>query len=630
LKVKSEVPVIVCLGNPPYDRHEATIADEEGAVLNRARTGGWVRWGDEPTHSDAIFSKFLDPAVAAGHGVHVKNLYNLYVYFWRWALWKVFEQDSARGPGVVSFISASSYLDGDAFCGMREHMRRICDEIWILDLGGEGRGTRRSENIFAIQTPVSIAIAVRARKAKEDRPAKVHYAKIEGGRDAKLAALDAIAEFKKVKWQDCPDNWHAPFRPAGRGKYFDWPLLTDLMPWQHSGVQAKRTWPIAPDAESLERRWRALLRSDDRSKAFRETEDRRTDRAYRVSLGEDASSTPVAELPKNAPAPKMHRYGYRTLDRQFILADARLLSRPRPDLWRAHGDRQIYVTSLLTKPLGGGPALTACSSPPDLDHFSGRGAKDVAPLYRDARGSEPNLFPCMLNTFGAHYRRKLSPEDMLAYFYGILAHPAFTARFSKELETRQLRVPIARDPKLFEKVRAAGARLLWLHTYGERFVPKGKRRGRVPRGAAKCVKAVPGRADAHPESFEHNASTETLRVGEGEFRPVAREVFEFEVSGLKVVQSWLKYRMKRGAGKKSSPLDDIRPERWTGQFTTELLELLWVLEATVVEYPKQETFLEEVVGGPCFRADEMPEVPPELREPPGDRPSEDDMFGGAI
>ncbi len=40
LKVKSNVPVIVCLGNPPYDRHEAAT-DE-----NKARTGGWVRWGD--------------------------------------------------------------------------------------------------------------------------------------------------------------------------------------------------------------------------------------------------------------------------------------------------------------------------------------------------------------------------------------------------------------------------------------------------------------------------------------------------------------------------------------------------------------------------------------------------------
>ena len=68
LEVKSAVPVLVCLGNPPYDRHEAARPD------NGDRTGSWVRWGDNGKGADAIFRDFLDPAIAAGHGVHVKNL----------------------------------------------------------------------------------------------------------------------------------------------------------------------------------------------------------------------------------------------------------------------------------------------------------------------------------------------------------------------------------------------------------------------------------------------------------------------------------------------------------------------------------------------------------------------------
>jgi Type ISP C-terminal specificity domain len=79
------------------------------------------------------------------------------------------------------------------------------------------------------------------------------------------------------------------------------------------------------------------------------------------------------------------------------------------------------------------------------------------------------------------------------------------------------------------------------------------------------------------------------------FAPVGPEVYNFEVSGLKVVQSWLGYRMKKAKGKKSPPLDDIRPEKWTGEFTTELLELLWVLEATVARYPAQAELLAAVV-----------------------------------
>ena len=608
LEVKSTVPVIVCLGNPPYDRHEAATLD------NQARTGGWVRWGDDGER--AIFHDFLAPVVAAGHGGHLKNLYNLYVYFWRWASWKVFEHDTAHGPGVISFISASSYLDGDAFGGMREHLRRQCDDIWILDIGGEGRGARRSDNVFAIQTPVAIAVAVRAEAAKPDTPAAVRYARIDGARNEKLAALDAITGFSSVAWQDCPAEWQAPFRPAGRGAYFDWPLLTDLMPWQHSGVQLKRTWPIAPDAETLERRWRGLLNAENRSEAFRGSGDREAHGTYHVALTKANDSTPIANLPNDAPIPEVQRYAYRSFDRQYIIADGRLMSRPRPDLWRVHGDQQVYVTSLLTKSLGVGPTLTTCATIPDLDHFSGRGAKDTMPLFRTADASQANILPGLLDILGTAYQRIVTPEDFLAYVYGALAQPAFTARFAAELETRALRVPITKDAALFEQLRAVGARLLWLHTYGERFVPEGEQHGRVPSGAARCTQTVPGDAEGYPDSFAYSDATRTLHVGDGAFAPVAPDIYEFEVSGLKVVQSWLKYRMRKGAGRKSSPLDDIRPARWTSAFTTELLELLWVLEATAALYPEQENLLKAVVEGACFQADDLPPVPDDMRRPP--------------
>jgi len=233
-----------------------------------------------------------------------------------------------------------------------------------------------------------------------------------------------------------------------------------------------------------------------------------------------------------------------------------------------------------------------------------------------------------LELLGNTYNCKVTPEDFIAYAYGLLAQPAFTARYAKELETRELRAPITKDAALFARVREIGTRLLWLHTYAERFVPRGKQRGQVPRGAARCIKAVPGDTNGYPDSFDFNDATQTLRVGAGEFRPVAVEVFEFEVSGLKVVQSWLKYRMKKGVGKKSSPLDDIRPERWTSQFTTELLELLWVLEATVEGYPEQAELLHTVIADPCFRAEELSHVPDEARKPLAARPFEGGLFEG--
>ena len=324
-------------------------------------------------------SDFIEPAKASGHGGDIKNLYNFYVYFWRWALWKVFEHDTVGGPGIVSFISASSYLDGDAFSGMREHMRKICDEIWIIDLGGEGRGTRQSENVFAIQTPVAIAIAIRIKGADLNKPATVHYASIEGSRREKLAKLDSIHGIDAVKWQDCLTDWQDPFRPTVESsKYFSWPLLTDLMPWQHSGSQAKRTWPIGPEKGVLKRRWKVLLDSQDRSKQFKETRDRTIYSDCHPLRKTDEKKKAIYELSSDSPVPTIEPYAYRSYDRQWILADSRLGDYLRPVLWQIHSEHQVYLSSLLSHPLGNGPALTCSALIPDLHHFRGSyGAKEV-------------------------------------------------------------------------------------------------------------------------------------------------------------------------------------------------------------------------------------------------------------
>ncbi len=624
LNVKAQLPVIVCLGNPPYDRHAASVE------TNKAQTGGWVRWGEDGKGTNAIFKDFLDPAIVAGHSVRVHNLYNLYVYFWRWALWKVFEGKESAGPGVVSFISASSYLEGDAFCGMREQMRRLCDEIWIIDLGGEGRGTRKSKNVFAIQTPVAIAIAVRYGKSSKSKPATVHYAPlVDGTRSEKLKSLNEIINFASLQWEECHDDWQAPFRPAGKGDYFEWPKVTDIFPWQQCGVKAGRKWVIDPNKETLENRWRKLCNAekDNRGKLFRDspTGHKATDSPEQLPpIG--GKLKPIVELPKNEPPPDIGWYAYRSFDRQYMIVDARMLDRSAPALWFVRGECQTYLTSLFSYALGNGPAVTASTNIPDLDHFRGSaGAKAVMPLYRDAMGEDANILPGTLEKLSKVCGRKVTPEDFLAYVYGVLAQPAFTCRYAEELGTRELRVPITKNAALFAQVRDVGARLLWLQTYAQRFVPKGKCQGQVPRGSTRCVKAVPGDEENYPKDFEYIESTKTLRVGVGEFSPVAPEVFAFEVSGLKVVQSWLGYRMKKPKGKKSSPLDAITTTEWPSQFTDELLDLLWVLEATLAEYPAQAKLLAAVVKGPCFKADELPPVPDAARKPPA-RASKGGLF----
>lgn len=610
LKVKDTVPVLVCIGNPPYDRHPAGGS--------RARTGGWVRHGDEgdPT-SVPILESFLKPVRDAGKGGQLKNIYNLYVYFWRWALWKVFEHNAPDCPGIVTYISAASYLDGDAFAGMREQLRRECDDVWIIDLGGENRGPRKSENVFNIQTPVAIAIAVRYGRSSTTKPAQVRYARIEGSRDEKYAALEAVNSFSDLKWKKCPTGWSDRLRPAGKGDFFKWPELIDVFPWQHSGSQFKRTWPIAPDQGTLRRRWEALASSTDKAILFKETRDRRVDKSY-PSLDGSARARPLADENVVNRMPSTQRYGFRSLDIQWALIDTRLGDFLRPALWHTCSNRQLFFTSLLTTaPLSNGPAVMATAVVPDLHHFRGSfGAKDCVPVWRDAEATRPNVTPGLLNKLTSDYGENVTPEDLFAYCYGVLSHPLYTEMLATELEGSGPRVPVTEDIDLYHQARDLGKKLIWLHTYGERLVPKGMKVGTVPPGQASCIQGISDDPEHYPEKFNYMSKTKTLVVGDGEIAPVPQDVWDYEVSGFNILSSWLSYRMKHPTGKKSSPLDSIGPERWTSSMTEELLTLIWILEHTVEINKQQAAVFKKVVAGPLFEAKELPQPKPEDRLSP--------------
>lgn len=619
LEIKKSKPILICLGNPPYDRHAAF----NGA--NRKETGGWIRWGDENENGEydprhALLEDFAEPVRAAGQGGQLKNLYNLYVYFWRWAMWKVFEQGEQDAPGIVSFITASSFLEGAAFLGMRERMRRQCDEIWIIDLGGDGRGSRTEENVFNIQTPVCITLAVRYGCKNVDSPASVHYAQIVGTKNEKLNILERITDFDSLAWSDCPESWQAKMVPEGKGEYFTYPLLQDLFPWQQSGVKAGRTWVIGSDKNLLERRWNVIFQTKDiqeRRNLFKD--------APPSTGGCHIESSPTGIFTSNRLEPiatsrtleyeKIAAYGYRLFDRQYLLADARCLDRAGPILWKIYSSNQVYFSILTATALSRGPALTLTTNVPDLHYFRGSyGAKDIIPLYRDKSATQPNIVNNLLETLAAQYHTtEVTPEDFSAYVYAVLAHNGFTETFHEELESKEIRIPLTKDATLFSRAVKIGQRLIWLHSYGERLVPQGQIRGKIPPGSTKCV--APISCHAFPDDFNYNEDTKTLSVGEGIFTPVLPEVYNFEVSGFKVVSSWLKSRIK-GTNRRSSPLDNMRPECWTLEYTKELLNLLWILEATLAIYPEQKILLEDLLEAPLFTASELPEPTKEMRKAP--------------
>ena len=265
--------------------------------------------------------------------------------------------------------------------------------------------------------------------------------------------------------------------------------------------------------------------------------------------------------------------------------------------------------------LGEGPAAVATAEIPDQHVFCGRGDKGIIPLWRDSDATEPNVTEGLLDPITEAHGAPTAPEKLFAYAYGILAQPSYLKSFWDELDPPPPRLPITKDGALFARVADHGARLLYLHTFATRFSgPKDD--GFIPQGDARCTRAVS--REVYPADFTYDYLNRAIRVGDGEFAPVAPAVWDYSVSGLQVVKSWLDYRKREPTGKKSSPLDDTLPERW--DFTEDLLELLWVLEATIDLQPEGAALLEEVCASDLFTADELPTPTDQERKPPNPVP----------
>lgn len=604
-RIKLEQKVTVVIGNPPYRRVERDV-DGRGS-------GGWVVEGKVPGRrsSRSLFDDILDVAKANTIFSHHASLYNLYVYFWRWAIWKAFEAHG-DGPGVVAFITGSSWLSGPGFMGLRALVRTSCDEAWVLDLGGDNKGADREENVFAIETPVAVVILVRNGKKSPKTAATIHYRKISGTASQKLEQMKEIADSDDPlggEWIDGPTGKMEPLRPpTGDADWFAMPRLADMFPWQQPGCKVGRTWPFAPDPDLLRRRWEKLSAAapTDKPALFATG---KTGRRVSTTVGR---YRPLNQLVSGANPEPVVRYAFRSFDRQWIFQDPRLTELERPSLWASGSDRQVYLTTLMTAKISEGPALTASAYVPDLHHFRGSfGGKDVIPLYRDGEGKEPNLTGGLAQAIAKKAKiEKPTVEDVGAYVYGLLSSPAYYERFADALKTPGVRVPITADAELWEEAAELGRYMLWLHTYAERFVDPTAGRGRdLPEVEGIGWETEVSRMPKDGSDIDYDHAGWVLQIGDGQIAGVRPDVWNYAVSGLKVVSKWLGYRTVEGSGRAASSkseLDKIRPLEWVDAWNDELLDLLRILTLTLDRQAKTEDLLERICKGPLISANELP------------------------
>jgi len=283
-RIKRDKPILVVLGNPPYNAF-AGLSPEEEEGLVEVYKGPYIE-GSKDIFGETIPKKHKQrkywlntPESKGGWGIKKFNLDDLYIRFFRIAERRVAEM---TGKGVMCFISNYSWTEKPSFVIMREHFLESFDRVWIENMHGNRKITeyapdgRTSQTVFAIRghSPgirQGIVISLALKSGKEHGEKKILYRNDidEANADERRAHL---LKTLKVKSPDDFDSKYDLANPAKENRYsfrpmkasvnyLTWPKLNELsLISPINGVMEKRKGSLMDiDKQHLEIRMRAYF-----------------------------------------------------------------------------------------------------------------------------------------------------------------------------------------------------------------------------------------------------------------------------------------------------------------------------------------------------------------------------------
>ncbi len=519
-QVKTDKPILVVMGNPPYKRLRS---DETNRLIGPFMNGLW--------------NDLKQPVKDAGFGRSLNAFPDLYIAFYRWALWRLFEAKGASGRGVLAFITNRKFLVGAAFGGLRRMLRRRFERIRIIDFRGDRRTSRpavvpEDENVFNIEVGVCVLIAEAHGDSDGNREATVEYADVwrHGAfdRSGKLRlARHASKEPELIAFTETTGRDMEPLIPLGFREP-DWPCLEDLFTYRSNGVVTYRDrFSYALSAESLQdriERWLNGHLSPAAREEFKETRDRKAGPAHSTVFDRSA----------------LRRTAYRPLDLRFLYNRREFIDFPKLTTLQAVWGHANCALHAMNDGTGRGPAVWCHGLLPDQHAFRGQGGGWVFPLF-DHRGEGPRH--SMLNGTAAGlsgaYGIELEPQQVFDAILALLSATGYTVRFAYDLENDFPHVPFPVDKDVFAAAASLGSRIRELET----FAAAPERDFCFARldGNPASTLAVPTRSRA----FRRDGTAGRIALADDwsfVISGVSDAAWNFRVSGYPVLHRWLRAR----------------------------------------------------------------------------------------
>ncbi|MCK4560776.1 MAG: hypothetical protein KAV45_13405 [Calditrichia bacterium] len=462
--------------------------DEEGRKNDKQQIPFSVIAGETPAGIDDIYKgkRRTYPSVekrvfltyASSSSARNKAVISdTYVKAIRWASDKIVE----NGAGIVALICKDNFIEDLSFDGLRKHLVKDFDSIYILDIC-------RTEGVSSHHHQGGEKAVLLLIKNNQSTKKGIYFRRLTWDDFINKAYLsDTQVFFRHSHWREIEPDKHHTWLTEGLQKNFELllPIGTKISKagkensifriYGRGVATARDAWMYNFSRENLTRNIQEMIRVYNKHVQTWGNLPSKPD--VNEYLGEENARIPWSDsLKSNLQRQITLRFKtagirdalYRPFVRKFLYFDQHLI------------DRWYQIPHMLPTPMSERENRIICvSSPgskhisffisnliPDLNLFAGASPIQCFPFYifdTDGRNKRENITDWALEKFSNHYKdSRITKFDIFHYVYAILHHPMYIRKYAANLRQQLPRIPFIKD---FHDIVQAGSNLARLHLF---------------------------------------------------------------------------------------------------------------------------------------------------------------------
>lgn len=515
-KIKNEEPILVIMGNPPYNSKSEEINCKKWIInlLKNYKEGLTV--------------------------TEKQKLNDDYIKFLRFAHWKM----EKTKQGIIGVIVNNSFIDGLSHREMRNQLMKTFDEIYIFDLHGNMNNGEKCPdgsqdfNIFNIKD-VGVCIALFVKTGiKNNKNKGVYFQEIFGKQNYKKEYLidkSVNTDRENKKWKKLEDDkkWYWFTEVKSNEKYMnDFKGLNEIFEVFGSGIETKRDKLFIDfDKEKLINRM-IKISTLDFDDDFKEEY-----RAYTGGGYNFENRIKNTKFKKN----NITNYHYRPFDFRYVCYND-WLGRPSQNIMKHIISNEnigiIFTRGVITDT----DFDNIFISNKIIDRNFTNYKTYFAPIYLYEKidaSKELNFDEACKTNFKAPFLDFLKkylggsliksedyPYKILSYIYAVLYAPSYRSRYKEDLKYDYPRIPFTDDSSLFSSLSSLGSALIDLH----------------------LLKKVPAPSSSYTVSGDDNIDfckfeDNKIKINASQyFDNVSEEVYNYSIGGYKPIEKYIKAR----------------------------------------------------------------------------------------